>query len=331
MNRPFRLAAATFALAAGSAFAQEIVLFERTDFNGQRYGTSVAVQNLQQSGFNDRAESIVIRGGTWQVCTDAYFRGRCVTLDPGEYRNLAQIGLTNQISSLRQTGGWGGGDSSGGSWGGGGGGGWGGSGRALTLYEGNGFAGRTFDTDGDVSNLDRTGFNDRARSMIVASGTWEVCVDADYRNCQRFGPGRYASLGFLGGEVSSMRRIGGGSGGGSGGGWGGGWGGGPPPDGWGSRNRVVLFENTGFGGRSYTMPQDEVSNFQVTGFNDRVSSLRIENGYWLFCSDAYFAGTCRTFGPGDYPTLPSGLNNAISSGRRISNEYPYDRNPTWRN
>jgi uncharacterized protein len=48
-----------------------------------------------------------------------------------------------------------------------------------------------------------------------------------------------------------------------------------------------------------------------------------------FCSDAEFRGTCRTFGPGDYPNLPAGLNNQIPSGRRISNDYPYNTSPNW--
>jgi len=70
-------------------------------------------------------------------------------------------------------------------------------------------------------------------------------------------------------------------------------------------------------------------NLGATGFNDRASSMRVERGYWMFCTDANFMGECRTFGPGDYPQL-AGLSNRISSGRRISNEYPYNAPPTWR-
>ena len=81
-------------------------------------------------------------------------------------------------------------------------------------------------------------------------------------------------------------------------------------------------------GRAYSL-NDTMTNFGATGFNDRASSLRVERGYWMFCSDAQFRGTCRTFGPGDYPSLPSGLNNQISSGRRVSEDYPYKGNPTW--
>ena len=44
-------------------------------------------------------------------------------------------------------------------------------------------------------------------------------------------------------------------------------------------------------------------NLGNTGFNDRAQSMRVERGYWIFCSDAGFQGDCRTFGPGNYPTL----------------------------
>ena len=80
-------------------------------------------------------------------------------------------------------------------------------------------------------------------------------------------------------------------------------------------------------GRAYSL-NDTMTNFGATGFNDRASSLRVESGYWIFCSDADFRGECRTFGPGDYASL-SGMNNKISSGRRISNEYPYNNKPNW--
>ena len=56
---------------------------------------------------------------------------------------------------------------------------------------------------------------------------------------------------------------------------------------------------------------DSIPNLDGTGFNDRASSLRVERGYWLFCSDMQFQGECRTFAPGDYPTLPRGLNDAV--------------------
>ena len=42
-----------------------------------------------------------------------------------------------------------------------------------------------------MPNLDGTGFNDRAQSAIVNSGTWQLCADADYQSsCEVLGPGQ---------------------------------------------------------------------------------------------------------------------------------------------
>jgi len=316
MTRTIRAAVFSGLLvAAGAASAQQIIFFELSDFNGRRFGVNESVANMSSGGFNDRASSVVVRSGNWQLCTDAYFRGRCVTLNPGEYRNLGQIGLANQISSARQLGGPPGG-----------GGGWVGGGQdaSVTLYEGSNFGGRSVGVNVDIPNLGGTDFNDRARSMFVQGGTWELCRDDGYRGgCQTFGPGRHPDLGFLSGGVSSIRQVGGGPGGG-GGGWAGDW-----PNSWGAQGRVILYEQRNFGGRRVVVTNEFIPNFSGLGFNDRASSLRIERGYWMFCSDAGFQGTCRTFGPGDHPSLPGGLNNSISSGRRISEDYPYQGSPSW--
>jgi hypothetical protein len=227
-----------------------------------------------------------------------------VTLGPGQYANLGSIGLAYAISSAREMSGWPGG----------GGGGSGGGGRVV-LYESHAFYGRTFDVNGIVANFDGTGFNDRAQSMVVNDGTWELCVDANFGgHCQAFGPGRYANLGALGGQLSSIRPVAGGGGGG------GDWGGG---------SRAILFEGPNFSGRTFVIGGQVVANLDGTGFNDRATSLRVEGGYWVFCSDAQFGGECQTFGPGDYPALPPGLNNRISSGRRVSGTYPYNSSPNW--
>ena len=284
---------------AGAASAAEITLWEGPGFRGRSFSASQSVPNFADVGFNDRASSVIVRNGNWQLCSDNYYRGRCVTLRAGEYGSLTAMGLENAVSSIRELGGWSGG----------------GSGARVVLYEGGGFSGRAFNVDGPVANFDPLGFNDRARSMVVNDGTWELCADAQYGGyCQRFGPGRYANLGSLSGQLSSMRPAG------AGGGPGPGWGGGP---------RAILYEGTNMTGRSFVVGNQVMANLAGTAFNDRASSLRIEGGYFVFCTDADFAGECRTFGPGDYPTLPPGMNNRISSGRRIHQSYPYNTAPDW--
>jgi hypothetical protein len=212
-----------------------------------------------------------------------------------------------------------------------GGGGGGGGGGSITLYESPGLTGQSFSASGAIATLGGR-FNDRASSAYISSGNWQLCADADYRSsCEVLGPGRHDNLGGVTGQVSSIRPYESrGGGGGGGGGWSGGSGGGG--GGWGGGARVIMYENPGFGGRSFVVNSDVIPNLGNEGFNDRASSLRVERGYWMFCTDADFRGDCRTLGPGDYADLPYGLSNRISSGRKISNNYPYGNSPpSWRN
>jgi hypothetical protein len=188
---------------------------------------------------------------------------------------------------------------------------------SITFYQDDNYAGRQFTTDRPVTNLGQTGFNDRARSAVVRDGRWEVCVDADFNgNCSVLAPGSYPNLGAYAGRISSMRPLGEQ------------YSRNRPDDRARNRDaRATLYEGPNLTGRSYLL-NGTMQNLGQTGFNDRASSLRVESGYWIFCSDAEFRGECRTFGPGDYGSL-AGLNNVISSGRRISNDYPYSDKPDW--
>lgn len=214
------LAVAAMLAACATASAAELTLFEHENFGGRRASANDAIPNLGNSGYNDRASSAVVRDGVWQLCDDAYFRGRCVTLRPGNYPSLDAMGLNDRVSSVRQLDGW--------------------------------------------------------------------------------------------GPPPGPPPVGGGGGGG-----------------WGGAVRAVLYSNPDFGGQQFVIESNVVPDLANTGFNDRAQSLRVERGYWIFCSDAGFQGTCRTFGPGSYPTLGWGLDNRVSSGRRISNDYPYNAGPNW--
>jgi hypothetical protein len=197
----------------------------------------------------------------------------------------------------------------------------------ITLFERPDFQGRRLTIRGTMSNLDRTDFNDRAESIAVRDGVWEVCSDAHFNGqCVRLQPGEYRNLrGSLDRSISSAREVGQAAyappAPAYGGGGGGGGGGGQP--------RAILYSGEGLGGRAFEIDRSVVRNLDGTGFNDRASSLSVLGGYWIFCSDANFEGDCRTFGPGDYPNLPSDLNRRISSGRRIADRYPYEGRPTW--
>ena len=85
---------------AGQAVAQ-ITLYQDDGFQGRGLSSDRPVENFADNGFNDKASSVQIRGGTWQVCTDAYFEGQCVVLRPGNYPSMRSLRLNDQISSVR--------------------------------------------------------------------------------------------------------------------------------------------------------------------------------------------------------------------------------------
>lgn len=98
-----------------------------------------------------------------------------------------------------------------------------------------------------------------------------------------------------------------GNGGGWGGGNGGGWGGG--------RESAVIYTDANYRGASMRV-DGEVTNFDRSGFNDRISSVQLR-GRWEVCTDAYFRGSCRII-DGDVRNLAStGFNDRISSMRPV--------------
>lgn len=84
----------------GQAFAQ-VTFYEYEDFRGRAFKTSQPLANFKRAGSNDRASSVIVERGRWEVCEDVRFGGRCVVLRPGNYDSLRQLGMDNKISSVR--------------------------------------------------------------------------------------------------------------------------------------------------------------------------------------------------------------------------------------
>lgn len=193
----------------------------------------------------------------------------------------------------------------------------------LTLFSDSNFRGQRVVLDRDAPNLADVGFNDRASSVVIRSGTWVLCEHANFGGrCAEFGPGEYRELPGFNDAISSARQVdrGGqgrwrdrdrdddrdhGRGGWQGGGWQGGRGG---PD-------VVMFAGPSFQGQQVELSQD-VRAMSDVGFNDRATSLIIREGRWEFCEHADFRGECIVLGPGRYDVLDR-MNNRISSMRRV--------------
>jgi len=92
------------AIAAPLAAAQ-VTFYDQEGFHGHAFSSNGQINNLDHSGFNDRASSVIVEHGNWQVCEDSDFRGQCIVLRPGQYPSLAAMGMNNRVSSLRRVGG----------------------------------------------------------------------------------------------------------------------------------------------------------------------------------------------------------------------------------
>src|SRR5689334_11223497 len=104
MSISLKAAVGVAGLVMATTAAAQVTFYSRDDFHGRQFTANGQVRNMDRSGFNDRASSAIVNDGNWQVCSDAYFNGQCVVLQPGEYPNLDRMGLGDKISSVRPVG-----------------------------------------------------------------------------------------------------------------------------------------------------------------------------------------------------------------------------------
>ena len=189
------------ALLIGANACAQVTIYESEGFRGRAFTTAEQVDNFGDSGLNDRASSVIVERGNWQMCEDIRFRGRCVVLRPGRYASLEAMGMNDRLSSMRQLGDQAHYDNEmpvpq--------------AGAQVTFYESEGFRGRAFTTAEQVDNFGASGFNDRASSVVVERGNWEVCENKRFRGrCMVLRPGSYASLDAMGmnDRLSSVRPV----------------------------------------------------------------------------------------------------------------------------
>ncbi|MES2149041.1 MAG: beta/gamma crystallin-related protein [Pseudomonadota bacterium] len=281
------------------ADAGELTLYGRQDFGGREVTLREATPELRAIGFNDRASSLIVRSGRWEVCEHTEFRGSCAIFERGEYRTLKRF--NDIISSVREVGtgldrrSWRR-DS--------------GPHGMIELFALGALGGNSTRLVGDVSDLVQIGFNNRAVSVLVEEGTWQLCSDSGYHgDCRILERGRYDDLGReLAGKVSSARllpegslRV-------------------PPPIERSPRplrpeGEVELFSSPDFSGVRVPVTRDS-RTLRELDFNDRIGSIIVHAGRWEFCEHADYRGQCVIYGPGRYTHLGS-MNNAISSLRRV--------------
>lgn len=300
-------------------------LFDGRDFRGRTFTLEQSVADLNAAGQRVGAASAIVTGGTWEVCTDYNYGGRCQALPPGQYNDLGSQ-LDYRIVSARAldvnrpappvvvtpppvvvtpppvvpvppV--------------------WHADRVRVEVYTNPNFTGAAMTLDNDIDNLRNTGFNDRIQSMRIYGGNWEACEDQNYGGvCQVFGPGDYRRLPpQLDRSISSLRRISNEPS------WTGVIPGGQSyavlePGAGRSRHPIWLYEHGNFGGRTIRAVGD-VADLGPSGMNDAASSVFISFGTWQLCEDSNYRGRCFTLGPGQYNEMPPGMNDTISSFRRV--------------
>jgi len=341
-------AAGALTLLAASAFAGQVTLYEHPGLRGQDMTTTEALPNLERSAFNDTASSVIVSDGTWEVCTAPNFRGRCAQLAPGTYRQLSDE-LNGPVVSVRPFG-----YEPGPAWvvinpdappavvsaapppvvinpgatqvvinpapgvvvvnpqlrsvvvsppvatgvpap----------TGSDVVLYRHAGQVIRAIELTSSVDDLNTRHFNDGADAALVNGGIWRLCdAEGGRGQCSDFSPGLYASLGALDGRVRSAYLIASG----------------PAyvatlpavPAG-----RAVLYELPNFGGAEAVVEYGPAPDLAWAHFRNPASSLRVESGSWLVCTDLGYQGDCRVLEPGDYPVLAGTLGHGIASVRQL--------------
>jgi uncharacterized protein YcfJ len=101
MNRKLQYALGASALLLATHATAQVTFYEGEGFRGHAFTTGKSVGDFARTGFNDRASSVVVDQGRWEVCENARFGGRCVVLKRGSYESLGGMGLDNRISSVR--------------------------------------------------------------------------------------------------------------------------------------------------------------------------------------------------------------------------------------
>ena len=319
------LVAAALAVISAGALAGEITLYQNRDFRGEAVTLQGPVMNLEQSGFQT-ASSAVVRSGLWEACTSANFSGRCIQLQPGEYRNVNTL-LNDDIASTREIT-------------------FGASVPAaavvagvapapvivaaapapatvaavpapvivatrdprIVLYQDRGFGGTSVELTKTMGGLERSADYSGANAAVVYGGVWRLCSRQYFRGeCADFAPGQYADLGTLRGHVASAELVAVTS---------------TATVGTVAApvvaGQVLLYDSPNFRGQSVAIDGGAVRDLHVVGFVDCAASMRIVSGTWMFCTDSDFRGECRTMGPGEYAHLPRDVDRRIASIRRLT-------------
>ncbi len=265
MTPAFRPTAGLFAAAclAAAASAQterpEIVLYDGAGFSGAPQPVTGSEPRLGALRFDDRASSVNVRSGAWELCSEPNFRGDCRVISD-RASDLGMLGLNNDVSSVRPVSAESAMDEA--------------ETPPIILFRSRGFRGESMAFSATTASLNGTGFEDRARSVQIHSGVWRVCsgraftdrcayLDAAVTDLREFG---------LSGNISSIELTDYEKG----------------PGGYG----IALFADRDQKG-PYLGLDGPLADLHDRDFANEASSIQVNFGRWLLCDSTGFRGKCE--------------------------------------
>jgi hypothetical protein len=75
-----------------------LVLYDERNFKGQSFRVNRESSILR--GFRARAESVQVHGGSWELCEQPDFAGKCVVVSES-LTDLSSVGMRNKVISVR--------------------------------------------------------------------------------------------------------------------------------------------------------------------------------------------------------------------------------------
>lgn len=264
-----------------------LTVWSDSNYRGSNHTFRDDNPDLRSIGMTDRISSLRAGGGeVWEVCSEPRYAGRCQVFS-GDEPDLQRRGWNDIISSVRRVrqGGRGGGFP--------------GRPTTLELYAGIDYSGQRVAMTGATSDFRRIDFNDRAMSLRVPRNQpWEICVHNNFDDC-RVVTEDVPDLSRLGiSRMLSSARPRSGRGGG----------GGIFP---GVKPRLVLYDRTGYSGRSLTI---EDSRSTLSFFGNQAGSAQVV-GRWELCDEPGFNGRCVTVSSDVRDLARLGLRDRVSSVR----------------
>ena len=180
----------------------------------------------------------------------------------------------------------------------------------LVLYTQPSLGGDSRSILANFSNLEAIDFDNKARSVRVLAGSWEICEEKNFKKCQQVNAnvmdlgtiglsGKISSIRLVHGTVSSVLSAAAGAGTGATA-----VPAAPPPP-----AHITFFDKTGYRGGSLEL---DAPRGNLAGLTARAESVKVTAGTWQLCTGMNYTGTCTTLGA-DAADLGPWRNKIVSA------------------